>query len=96
MTRRPPISLAKCRWSVVAFVLATIVGSGAPVRADCLQGLALCAVDCDQRTRLEDPDRPQCARSCVSSYQQCERLGVLQSNTGGPIFNQGGTLAPAE
>ncbi len=64
--------------------------------ADCVQGLALCAMECDQRTKPGRPDRPQCARTCVSSYQRCERIEVLQSTTGGGLLNRGKTLAPAE
>jgi hypothetical protein len=52
-------------------------------------------VDCDQRTKPEQPERPQCARSCVSNYQRCERIELFQSTTGGGLLNQGGTLAPA-
>jgi hypothetical protein len=66
-----------------------------PAAADCLAPLAVCATDCDQRLRPEHPDRPQCARQCISAYQRCERIEQIQSNTGRPVLNQGLRQAPA-
>jgi hypothetical protein len=64
--------------------------------ADCVTGLSLCAQECDQRTKFGNPDRPQCARGCVSKYQTCERIQLLQQSTGGPALNQGKAIAPAQ
>lgn len=64
--------------------------------ADCVGGLALCALECDQRTKPTTPERPQCARTCVSSYQRCERIEIQQSTTGGNLFNREKSIAPAE
>ena len=85
------------RWSAALWLalLISAVDTGT-AQADCVQGLALCAVDCDQRTKPERPERPQCARSCVSSYQRCERIEIFQSTTGGGVLNRGKTLAPAQ
>ena len=66
--------------------------------ADCVEGLALCAVACDERTKPTTPERPQCARSCVSKYQRCERIEVFRpaAGGGGGVLDQGMTLAPAQ
>lgn len=64
--------------------------------ADCVSGLSLCAQECDLQTKPGNPDRPQCARGCVSKYQTCERIQLLQQSTGGPALNQGKAVAPAQ
>jgi hypothetical protein len=70
--------------------------AGTNAQADCVSGLFLCAQECDQQTKPGNPDRPQCARGCISKYQRCERIEAIQSNTGGPALNQGKTVAPAQ
>ena len=83
-----------CAAASLALLISAVDTSTA--MADCVQGLALCAMECDQRTKPETPERPQCARSCVSNYQRCERIEVFQSTTGGGVLNRGKTLAPAQ
>ena len=60
-----------------------------PAVADCVAPLAACTMECDQTTKPENPDRPLCARRCISSYQRCERIEQVRSSTGGPVLNQG-------
>ena len=62
--------------------------------ADCVSGLSLCAQECDQQTKPGNPDRPQCARGCVSKYQRCERIELLQLNTAPGVNTGKGVLAP--
>ena len=58
---------------------------------DCVTGLSYCAQECDQRTKPQQPERPQCARGCVSNYQRCARIELLQLNT---VPQTKGVLAP--
>jgi hypothetical protein len=60
----------------------------ASARADCVTTLSTCALECDQQTKIGDPRRPQCARTCISTYQRCVRLEIIQQSTGGGL--QGG------
>jgi len=68
-------------------------GAGAQP-ADCVTGLSYCAQECDQRTKPQQPERPQCARTCITNYQRCERAEILQSPTGGQMLNKGNALSP--
>jgi hypothetical protein len=43
-----------------------VAGSTVVAFADCVSGLANCAIECDQRIKPDDPYRPQCAQACVS------------------------------
>jgi hypothetical protein len=80
----------------VAGALTLSVVSGAAAQpADCVTGLSYCAQECDQRTKPQQPERPQCARACVSNYQRCERIELLRLNTG-PTLNQGKAAAPSQ
>jgi hypothetical protein len=72
-------------------LFAFAAGAGAQP-ADCVSGLSLCAQECDHQTKPGNPDRPQCARGCVSKYQRCERIELLQLNTAPPTK---GVLAPS-
>ena len=79
-----------------AFAILLIVSFAGPAAADCVKGLALCAIECDQRTKPGTPDRPQCARACVSNYPKCERIELLQSNTGARKDGPATKLAPGQ
>jgi hypothetical protein len=92
MTMRHPIVSAA---TLAVGLLAFAAGADAQP-ADCVTGLSYCAQECDQRTKPGNPDRPQCARGCVSNYQRCERIELIQQNTGGPTLNQGKAVAPAQ
>jgi hypothetical protein len=70
-------------------IMAAVPASAQP--ADCVTGLSYCAQECDQRTKPQQPERPQCARTCVSNYQRCARIELLQLNTVPPSK---GVLAP--
>jgi hypothetical protein len=98
MSTRLAIVKTARRWSTaVALASIALAAGAATAYADCVGGLALCAVECDQRTKPQQPERPQCARTCVSNYQRCERIEIIQSTTGGgAILNKGNTLAPAQ
>lgn len=67
-----------------------------PSLADCVEPLATCVSQCTREFRPEHPDRPQCARGCISAHQRCERLEQLQSGTGGPIRNPGMANSPPQ
>jgi hypothetical protein len=82
--------------STLAIGLLAFVGAAGAQPADCVSGLSFCAQECDQQTKPGNPDRPQCARGCVSKYQRCERIELLQSNTVAPGLNQGKAVAPAQ
>lgn len=88
------IALGWCAALSLASLILAVDSSVA--KADCVQGLALCSVECDQRTKPGQPERPQCAQSCVTKYQRCERIEIFQSTTGGGVLNRGKTLAPAQ
>jgi hypothetical protein len=63
---------------------------------DCVAPLATCAMECDQATKVEDPDRPRCAQTCISGYQRCLRIEQIQSTTSRPVLNQRNRNAPAQ
>jgi hypothetical protein len=80
----------------IAFAVAaltTATSSVAPAWADCVTTLSYCAQRCDQRVKPGDPERPQCVRTCIASYQRCEQLEQLRSNTA-PLTTPGKSLAP--
>jgi hypothetical protein len=81
------------QFAFTLFMLASLAG---PAAADCVTGLALCALECDQRTKPGTPDRPQCARECVSNYPRCERVELLQSNTGARKDGPATKMAPGQ
>lgn len=92
-------SLVRQRGGLLAAAMLALVilPAGADVGlADCVAPLATCAMECDQRTKVGDPHRPQCAQSCISGYQRCLRIEQIQSNTGRPVLNQGVRQAPAQ
>ena len=67
--------------SALAIGLLALTAGADAQPADCVTGLSLCAQECDQRTKPQQPERPQCARGCVSNYQRCERIELLKFNT---------------
>jgi hypothetical protein len=81
--------------SALAVGLMAFAAGASAQPADCVTGLSYCAQECDQRTKPQQPERPQCARGCVSNYQRCERIELLQLNTG-PVLNQQKAIAPKE
>jgi hypothetical protein len=64
-------------------ILVTVLQVPSIAQADCVSRLANCSTNCDQRTKLDDPQRPQCAQGCVSHYQGCARAEIIQKNTRG-------------
>ncbi len=64
--------------------------------ADCVETLSQCAVRCDQTKKVGDPARPQCASTCISGYDRCEKLERIRSSVGGSVLNQGKVQAPAQ
>ncbi len=74
---------------VISLALLILPVVPSPAMADCVAPLAACTMECDQTTKPENPDRPLCARRCISSYQLCERMEQIRSSTGGPVLNQG-------
>jgi hypothetical protein len=72
-----------------------VAGSTVVAFADCVSGLANCAIECDQRIKPDDPYRPQCAQACVSTYQRCARAEIIRQGTGGGILSPG-KLAPSQ
>jgi hypothetical protein len=80
-------------FAVATLALAVLGGSASAVLADCVTTLSFCAQACDQRLKEGDPQRPQCAQSCVSDYGTCRRFETLQTTINrGALPNA--TLAP--
>lgn len=87
--------MPRCPRLPIIFTLAlaglAFVASASAQPPDCVTGLSYCAQECDQRTKPQQPERPQCARGCVSNYQRCARIELLQLNT---VPQTKGVLAP--
>lgn len=93
-TRLAILGTACARYAAAALACLILVAATGTASADCVRDIALCALECDQRTKPETAERPQCARTCISSYQRCERLAVQQSTTGGQLPSKGNVLSP--
>ena len=92
---RPPVTRSRSAvWATLLLASLLVAGTHGPAAADCVASFSQCATACDQRTREGDPRRPQCARGCITSFDQCERIVRFQSLTGGAV--QGGVLAPGQ
>jgi hypothetical protein len=75
--------------------LSIIAASTGAALAECVTNLAYCATECDQRTKPETPDRPQCAKRCISTYERCARRELIQRDSGG-VLKPGKIEAPAQ
>ena len=82
--------------ALIQVALFVTLGAMSVAAADCVTGLANCSMECDQRTKPGNPDRPQCAQSCISNYPRCVRAEEMRSSTGGGLLNNGKTLAPSQ
>jgi len=88
--------VAALRRSLLSLATLVLMGSCGAAMADCVETLSQCALRCDQTKKVGDPARPQCASSCVSGYDRCEKLEQIRSNAAGGILNQGKVQAPAQ
>jgi hypothetical protein len=92
-----PFAIPGTAWAsftAVALACLVLAAASGTASADCVTGLSYCAQECDQRTKPQQPERPQCARTCITNYQRCERTEILQSPTGGQMLNKGNALSP--
>jgi hypothetical protein len=92
-----PLAIPGTAWAsftAVALACLVLAAASGTASADCVRAIALCALECDQRTKPETPERPQCARTCITNYQRCERTEILQSPTGGQLPSKGNVLSP--
>ena len=74
--------------SAAAFVLAAalaLAASAGAQPADCVTGLSYCAQRCDLRVKPESGERPACANTCITNYQQCVRAAAIREGTTGPL-----------
>jgi hypothetical protein len=72
-----------CLAPIAALALATALAS--PAAADCVTGLSYCAQRCDLRVKPESHERPACANTCVTNFQQCLRAEAIREGTTGPL-----------
>ena len=84
------------RLSLLSLMAVVFMGGCGAAMADCVKTLSQCAVRCDETKKIGDPARPECASTCVSGYDRCEKLERIRSSVGGDALNQGKVQAPAQ